>query len=45
MGFTIWFGPGYIIHLSTEDGLQFERAEHKTWRIGVLFAVRRKGAR
>lgn len=40
-GFTLWFGPGYVLHVSTEDGWQFERAEHRTWRFGFLFAIRR----
>lgn len=42
-GLTLWLGPGYVLHLSTENGFQFERAEHGTWRVGILFAVRRSG--
>lgn len=41
MGVTLWFGPGYALHISTEDGFQFERAPHRTWRLGILFALRR----
>lgn len=40
-GVTVYFGPGFVLHLSTEDGLQFERAPHRTWRIGFVAAVRR----
>ena len=42
-GLTLWLGRGYVLHVSTEDGWQFERAEHRTWRVGFLFAVRRSG--
>lgn len=40
-GVTVYFGPGCVIHLSSEDGLQWAQAEHRTWRIGFVAAVRR----
>lgn len=45
MGVTIYLGPGYVFHLSTEDGFQRERAAHRTWRLGVVFAARRRSNR
>lgn len=41
-GISIFFGPGHVVHWSTEDGWQYERAEHRTWRLGFLAAVRRE---
>jgi hypothetical protein len=41
MGISVFFGPGWVVHWSTEDGWQVERAEHRTWRLGVLTAWRR----
>lgn len=40
-GVSIYVGPGYVLHVSTEDGIQVERAPHKTWRFGFLLAVRK----
>lgn len=40
-GVTVYVGPGYVFHLSTEDGFQSERAPHRTWRLGAVLAVRR----
>ena len=41
IGISIWVGPGWIIHLSTDSGNSIERAEHGTWRIGFLIAKRK----
>jgi hypothetical protein len=42
MGVSIFVGPGWVFHWSTENGWQRERAEHRTWRLGLLFAIRRR---
>lgn len=42
MGATFWIGPGWVFHWSTEDGFQMTKAEHNTWRLGILFAFRNK---
>lgn len=41
MGVTVYIGTGWCFHWSTEDGFQRTRAEHRTLRLGVVFAVRR----
>jgi hypothetical protein len=41
-GFSLYFGPGYVLHWSSEDGFQFERAHHRTWRFGLIGAIRRR---
>lgn len=41
-GVTVYLGPGYVYHLSTEDGFQRTRASHRTWRIGFVAALRRR---
>lgn len=40
MGVTIYAGFGWAVHLSTEDGLQVERADHRALRLGFVVAVR-----
>jgi hypothetical protein len=39
MGCTLYLGPLWI-HLSLEDGLEWERPPHRTWRLGIVLAVR-----
>lgn len=39
-GITVYIGRGWVFHLSTEDGLQVERAAHRTLRFGFVAAVR-----
>lgn len=41
-GVTVYLGPGFVFHWSTEDGFQRDRAPHRTWRLGVIAAFRRK---
>lgn len=41
LGASLYFGPGYVVHISTEHGLEWERAEHRTWRFGLIVALRR----
>src|SRR3954447_12260786 len=40
-GVTLYIGPGWVYHWSSEDGFQKERAPHRTWRFGLIFAARR----
>jgi hypothetical protein len=40
-GITVYLGPGYVVHLSSEHGLEWTQAEHRTWRLGFVAAVRR----
>lgn len=40
-GVTVYVGPGWVFHWSTEDGFQAERAAHRTWRFGFVAAIRR----
>lgn len=42
IGISLYLGPGWVIHVSAEAGLQIERAAHRTWRLGLLLAIRRQ---
>lgn len=43
-GVTVYVGPGWVFHWSSEDGFQRERAGHRTWRLGLIIAVRRNSS-
>lgn len=39
-GFTVYLGPGWVFHWSSEHGWQHARGLHRTWRLGLVIAVR-----
>lgn len=43
-GVTVYVGPGWVFHWSSEDGFQRERAEHRTWRFGLIVALRKNSS-